>query len=98
MPILPHFAWECLTVLNPKLDPEKAIWPSYDKNYIEDEICNIVIQINGKKRSLIQLPINSSENTVVENSLEEEKIKKYLKSNKIKRKIYVKNKLINFII
>ena len=98
MPILPHFAWECLTVLNPKLNPEKAIWPSYDKNYIEDEICNIVIQINGKKRSLIQLPINSSENTVVENSLEEEKIKKYLKSNKIKRKIYVKNKLINFII
>jgi leucyl-tRNA synthetase len=98
MPILPHFSVECLTILNPNINLEKITWPSYDKSLIEDEICNIVIQINGKKRSLIRLPINSSEDIVVENSLKEERVKKYLKSNSIKRKIYVKNKLINFII
>ena len=98
MPILPHFSAECLTILNPNINLEKITWPSYDKNLVEDEICNIVIQINGKKRSLIQLPINSSEDIVIENSLKEEKVKKYLKSSSIKRKIYVKNKLINFII
>ena len=89
MPILPHFSAECLTILNPNINLEKITWPSYDKNLVEDEICNIVIQINGKKRSLIQLPIYSSEDIVIENSLKEEKVKKYLKSSSIKRKIYV---------
>ncbi len=98
MPILPHFASECLTMLNPKLNLENISWPVYDKILMEDSDCNIVIQINGKKRSLIRLPINSNENFVIEKAKLESNVKKYLINNSIKKQIYVKNRLINFII
>jgi len=98
MPILPHFASECLTTLNSKLNLENISWPVYDKVLMEDSDCNIVIQINGKKRSLIRLPINSDENFVIEKAKLESNVKKYLINNNIKKQIYVKNRLINFII
>ena len=98
MPILPHFAHECLTALNSKLNLENIFWPIYNKALMEDSDCNIVIQINGKKRSLIKLPINSRENFVVEKAKQEPNIKKYLINNNVKKQIYVKNRLINFII
>ena len=98
MPILPHFASECLVRLNPKINLEKISWPIFDKSLIKDSNCNIVIQINGKKRSLIKLPINSNESIVIKKAKEEAKIKKYLTNSVIKKQIYVKNRLINFII
>ena len=98
MPILPHFASECLTMLNPKLNLENISWPVYDKVLMEDSDCNIVIQINGKKRSLIRLPINSEEKFVIEKAKLESNVKKYLINNNIIKQIYVKNRLINFII
>ncbi len=98
MPILPHFASECLTMLNPKLNLENISWPIYDKVLMEDSNCNIVIQINGKKRGLIKLPINSNESFVIEKAKLESNVKKYLINNNIKKQIYVKNRLINFII
>ncbi len=98
MPFLPHFASECLTMLNPKLNLENISWPVYDKVLIEDFDCNIVIQINGKKRSLIKLPINSKESFIVEKAKQVSNVKKYLINNSIKKQIYVKNKLINFIV
>jgi leucyl-tRNA synthetase len=98
MPILPHFASECLTMLNSKLNLKNISWPVYDKVLMEDSDCNIVIQINGKKRSLIRLPINSDENFVIKKAKLESNVKKYLINNNIKKQIYVKNRLINFII
>jgi leucyl-tRNA synthetase len=98
IPILPHFASECLTMLNPKLNLENISWPIYDKVLMEDSDCNIVIQINGKKRSLIKLPINSNESFVIEKAKLESNVKKYLINNNIKKQIYVKNRLINFIV
>ena len=98
MPLLPHFASECLITLNSKLNLDNISWPTYDKTSIEASDCNIVIQINGKKRSLIKLPIDSKENFVVEKAKQEVNVKKYLANNNVKKQIYVKNKLINFII
>ena len=98
MPLLPHFASECLITLNSKLNLDNISWPTYDKTLIEASDCNIVIQINGKKRSLIKLPIDSKENFVVEKAKQEVNVKKYLANNNVKKQIYVKNKLINFII
>ena len=65
---------------------------------IKPETIEYVIQINGKKRSLIKLPINSKENFVAEKAKEESSVKKYLINNNVKKQIYVKNRLINFII
>ena len=94
MPVIPHLSSECLNLINVKdLD-----WPKYDKNLIKEQIANIVVQINGKKRGLIKTEIDISEKDLLNIIHNDEKIFKYVDGNEIKKKIYIKNKLINIIL
>ena len=94
-PVLPHFASECLEKINIK---NKIAWPEYDENLIQEDVINIVIQINGKKREIIKSQINTSEEKILKLIMDNDKLKKYLINNSIKKKIYIKDKLINLII
>ena len=93
-PIIPHFANECLE----KLEIKEMKWPEYDESKIREDIINIVIQFNGKKRGLIETELNITEKTLVEKIHKNKKLIKYLVNKKIKKIIYIKNKLINIII
>ena len=93
-PIIPHFAYECLNQLN----IEKIDWPTYDKTILIEDKINVVIQINGKKRGLIESQPGISEDNLFEIIIKDEKLKKYLANKEIKRKIYIKDKLLNIII
>ena len=93
-PIVPHFANECLTMIQAK----NIKWPEYDDSMLKEEIVNVVIQINGKKRGLIETKPNIIEEKLFEIIKNDEKIMKYLNQKNIKRKIYIKNKLLNIII
>ena len=93
LPVIPHFANECLTMIN----SNAVNWPNFDESILKDEISNIVIQINGKKRGLIQAETNISEEKLFDTILKDEKLSKYLNKKNIKRKIYIKNKLMNII-
>ena len=68
------------------------------KNLIKEEIINIVVQVNGKKRSIIQTEPNTQENTILNLIKSDENMKKYFDGKKIKKHIYIKNKLINILI
>ncbi len=73
-------------------------WPEYNKDFIKEEIANIVVQINGKKRGLIQTKLDSNEDDIFNIISNDEKIFKYIDKKTIKRKIFIKDKLINIII
>ena len=73
-------------------------WPEYDESIIKEETVSIVIQINGKKRGLITSKQNTSEENLIEIINKDEKLSKYLNNKELKRKIYIKDKLINLII
>ena len=70
----------------------------YDEKKLKENSKLIVIQINGKKRGLIKTKLNTTETEIMELVYKDQKINKYLIENKIKRQIYIKNKLINIII
>tara|TARA_A100001011_G_scaffold286460_1_gene297149 strand:- start:2683 stop:5217 length:2535 start_codon:yes stop_codon:yes gene_type:complete len=93
-PIIPHFSNECLNLMNIK----EFKWPKIDESILKEKITNIVIQINGKKRGLIQTELDISEDKLFEKIQNDETLTKYFKEKKMKRKIYIKNKLINIII
>ena len=95
IPILPHFANECLEMI--KVEKNNINWPDYDKKLLEDDKVNIVIQVNGKKRGLLNFERDIEEEDLYKVVLESEKINKYLKNAKIRKKIFIKNKLINII-
>ena len=94
LPIVPHFANECLELMNSK----KNYWPDYNETLIKDDIITIVIQINGKKRGLINTKPNISEESLLEIINKDKKLTKFLEKKIIKRKIFIKDKLINIII
>ncbi len=93
-PIIPHFTSECLKNLN----ITNANWPEYDEKMLIEEYANIVVQINGKKRGLIKTKKDNNEKIVMEEISKEKNLEKYIKDQKIKKKIFIQNRLINIII
>ena len=93
-PILPHFAHECLSTIKAK----NIKWPEYDVSMLKGDTINIVVQINGKKRGLIQTKPNITEEKLFKIIGNDEKIKKYFDQKNIKKRIYIKDKLLNIII
>ena len=94
-PVIPHFASECLEEIDQK---SKYFWPKADQKLLKKNVINIVVQINGKKRSLIQTQENLNEKVLLSKIKEDKLISKYLVNKTIKRSIYIKNKIINIII
>ena len=94
-PILPHFSNECLEMINVNGNIK---WPTYEKKYLEEKVVTIVFQINGKKKGLINTKKDLKEDELFNEIMKDEKFIKYFTDEKIKKRIYVKNKIINFII
>ena len=94
-PILPHLVSECIKDFQ-KID--SVLWPSAQKEYLEDKFVNIVIQINGKKKSLIRVEKNLNEKVLLENVKKDKKISNFLDKKSVFKHIIVKNKLINLIV
>ena len=94
-PILPHFTSECLEEL--KCD-DKFDWPVTDKKVSTVENYKIVVQINGKKRNIINTSLNMDEKTLINEIKNNSITNKFLKDKNISRVIHIKNKLINLII
>ena len=92
MPLTPHLAHECYEKFN-----KEFYWPTYDKKLLKDENCVIVIQVDGRKRGILEMPVDSKELTIIKKSKEIDNVSKYLQNSVIIKNIYIKNKLVNFI-
>ena len=95
IPVIPHLANECLEKLNYNKDIN---WPDVEQKYLNTETTNIVIQINGKKRAIISVENDIQENEIINQIKNKQLIDKYVKNGKIVKTIYVKNRLINYIV
>ena len=94
-PLIPHFASESLELFSEKTE---NVWPSYDEKFIKDDFIMYVVQINGKKRALINSKNGITEEELIKDIMTNKDLTKYLEGQKIKKKVFVPNRLINFII
>ncbi len=98
-PFAPHIAEELWLILNPKA---KSIhiseWPKFDPKLCVDESVKVGVQINGKLKDVVELSRDISEDEVKKIVLSLEKINSALGGSKVKRFIYVPNKIINIVI
>ena len=92
IPITPHLAHECCEKIN-----KKNYWPKYNLKLLKDDSCKIVVQVDGRKRGILEIPINSQEKNIIKKSKEIDNVLKHLENTVIVKNIYIKNKLINFI-
>jgi leucyl-tRNA synthetase len=95
MPITPHLSSECLEKINFN---EIFQWPIIEEKYLQNNSIQIVIQINGKKRAVLITKKNIQENSLIEKIENKKLINKYLNNKKIIKTIFVKDRLINFIV
>ena len=72
-------------------------WPTFDPALCVDEMVELVVQINGKVRSKLQVPVDSAQADVLEKAKAEPKIQDALQGKQIVKEIYVQNKLVNFV-
>ena len=93
-PILPHLSAECFEDLNIKNSYQ---WPEIEKKYLIQSKTSIVIQINSKKRSIMEMQFNTNEKALMQEIYKDAKCNKYLEDKIIVKTIFIKDKLINII-
>ena len=96
-PFIPHIASECWEKIDKKNILLEKEWPQFNESLIKDDTVNIIIQVNGKKRAMIVAKINENDEKVIQNCLEIDNVKKFVNDKTILKRIYVKNKLVNFV-
>ena len=94
-PLVPHLANECL--LNLKSE-DKDKWPHINEKAIITQKINMVIQVNGKTRGVLNIKKDLTEIEIKKLVLDAPKVAKHLKIKKIIKTIFIKNKIINYII
>ena len=80
MPVIPHIVNECLEKMDEKWDVK---WPIIKNEFIENNVTNVVVQVNGKKRSIISVKKNLEEKTILEKIKQDKLIDKYIESDYI---------------
>ena len=94
-PVFPHITSECMEELN---IIEKTNWPEINKKFLDKKNVNIIIQINGKKRGILNTQINLNEEKIMNEIKKYSKISQYITNKKITKSIFIKDRLINLIV
>ena len=95
IPFTPHLAYECLEQLKETVTDN---WPEIDSELILNETIKIAIQINGKTRDIIEIKKDLDEKNAINESRKSKKISDNLIDKKIIKTIFVKNKIINYLV
>ena len=94
-PAIPHFSSECLEDLG--YDQENY-WPEVNRDLLEDNKIDYVIQINGKKRAILNESRDIDEHSLMKIIQSKKLSEKFLKGKSIDKIIFVKNRLINILL
>ncbi len=96
-PFAPFITEEIWERLGNKYSIHEQPWPKYDKKCIKSQEITIAVQINGKLRDTILIQTGTSEKEVYEIAIKRPRVQKYVKKG-IKKAIFVKDKIINFVV
>ena len=98
-PYAPHFAEELWSVLG---GTERSVfdtrWPAYDERLLVGGSVEIAVQVNGKLRGRLFLDRGASEQEVVALAVAIDGVKKFIDGNKIRKVVYVPDRLVNLVV
>jgi leucyl-tRNA synthetase len=94
-PFAPHLADELWSSLGHEKPLLEVPWPTFREEALQKEQITLVIQVNGKVRSKIQVPQDALQE---KKALEEEKVQRLLSGNPPQRIVYVPGRLINIVV
>jgi len=107
-PFAPHFAeevYERMQNAECRMQNEKGwesvsrlAWPAYDEGMLVDATMEVPVQVNGKLRGRVVVARDADEGTVVAAALAEEEVARFLGGKVVKKKIYVKGRMVNLVV
>jgi len=97
-PYAPHIAEELWSVLGGKTSVFEARWPAYDEGLASAGNVEIAIQVNGKLRSRLTVPRGMAEKDVLARVLADAAVKKFVDGQKVKKVIFVQDRLVNLVV
>jgi leucyl-tRNA synthetase len=97
-PMVPHFCSEMWTVMNLSGRPEDHQWPSFDEEIAKEDLLTVVLQVNGKVRSRIQVTADIEDSTLEEYALEDDNVRRFMSGKSVKKIIVIKKKLVNIVV
>ena len=96
-PFAPFMTEELWEMLGNSSSIHKETWPEYDEKLTFDETITIAVQVNGKVRDKVEISAGEEQKSVEQKALAQENVKKYVEGEP-KKVIFVKDKIINFIV
>jgi leucyl-tRNA synthetase len=97
-PFAPHYSEEIWEMLGGNTSVFNSNWPEYKADKLTSKTVEIVVQINSKNRSRIQIEADTSEELIKINALKLKEIEHEINNRDILKTIYIKGRLINFVV
>lgn len=97
-PFAPHIAEELWSIMGEKTLLSLESWPQYDESKTKEAFVKIGVQVNGKLRATVNLPLDCENQLALDTAFSDEKIKRAIKDKEIVKTIVVKNKIINLVV
>ena len=97
-PFAPHLGEELWERMGQEGSIFNSTWPEWDETKLKSDNVTIVVQVNGKLRAKLELPIDSDEAFVKEQAQVDEKVRQYTEGKNIVKVVVVKNKLVSIVV
>ncbi|MEE9164789.1 MAG: leucine--tRNA ligase [Nitrospinota bacterium] len=97
-PIAPHITEELWHRIGNENSVHRQNWPKWDSKFIKEDIFTLVVQVNGKVRDKMEIPVDMSEDEIKTKAMLSKKVGKYVDGKQVIKSIYVRNKLLNLVV
>ncbi len=97
-PFTPHMAEELWQQLGYEPSIFSCAWPKYDPRQLKEDQILVVVQVNGKLRSKLEIPAGLSNEEIKQLALNDKRVQQYIDGKQLKKVIVVPKKLINIVL
>ena len=97
-PFAPHIGEELWRRMGREDTLTYEPWPAYDESLTVDETLTYAVQINGKLRGQVELPLDVDKSAALETAKAVENVAKHLEGKTIRREIFVPTRMVNFVV
>ena len=96
-PMAPHIAEELWERAGLGYSVHNQRWPEWDAELAADELVTLVVQVNGRLRDRIEVPVSITEDEAKKLALDSDRARPHIQGKEIARVIYVPGKLVNIV-
>ena len=97
-PLAPHIAEELWEQRGNSYSIHTHPWPAFDAELARDDEVELVVQVNGKVRGRVMLPLAATEEQAREAALADERVASLVEGRELRRVIFVPGKLLNLVV